>query len=79
VVYFIDRLSINGFYFLYLHHNKIKKHMKKMMTVLAVALIFAACNGAAESTPAQDSTAVKADTTVVADTTVKADTAEVAK
>ena len=50
-----------------------------MMTVLAVALIFAACNGAAESTPAQDSTAVKADTTVVADTTVKADTAEVAK
>jgi len=38
-----------------------------MMTVLAVALIFAACNGAAESTPAQDSTAVKADT-IVADT-----------
>lgn len=53
--------------------------MKKIMMVLAVAFVFTACKGGAESTPVQDTTAVKADSTVVVDTTVKADTAEVAK
>lgn len=49
------------------------------MIVLAVALTFTACNGGAESTPAQDSTAVKVDSTVVVDTTATVDTTEVAK
>lgn len=53
--------------------------MKKIMIVLAVALTFTACNGGAESTPAQDTTAVKVDSTVVVDTTATVDTTEVAK
>lgn len=51
--------------------------MKKTMTVIAVAITFAACTGKGTSTPAQDSTAVDT-TVVVADSTLVADSVKVA-
>lgn len=50
--------------------------MRKMIAIVAIAMLFVACNGSAKTPATTTDSTVKVDSTVVADSTVAVDSAK---